>query len=106
MLTVIKIKNAKEKDKQYKLTDGQGLCLLITPNGGKLWRFKYRFGGKEKLFSFGVYPEISLIDAREKRDAARKQVDNGIDPGEVRKAHRLLAIVVMSSRAVEHHFDR
>jgi integrase len=94
MLNVIKIKNAKEKDKQYKLTDGQGLYLLVMPSGGKWWRFKYRFGGKEKLLAFGTYPEISLADARERRDAARKQVANGIDPGEVRKAQKAAGIAV------------
>ncbi|MGE5174087.1 MAG: Arm DNA-binding domain-containing protein, partial [Betaproteobacteria bacterium] len=77
MLTAIKVKSAKGKVKQYKLTDGQGLYLLVKPNGGKLWRFKYRFGGKEKLLSFGTYPEISLVEARAKRDEARKQVANG-----------------------------
>ncbi len=87
-LTAIKIKNAKGRDKPYKLTDGQGLFLQVTPSGSKLWRFKYCFGGKEKLLAFGTYPEISLADAREKRDAARKQVANGIDPGEVRRAQK------------------
>jgi integrase len=88
MLTDIKVKSAKGKEKPYKLTDGQGLYLQVTPAGGKWWRFKYRFDGKEKLLSFGTYPEISLADAREKRDAARKQVANGIDPSEVRKAEK------------------
>ena len=87
-MTDIKVKSAKEKNKAYKLTDGQGLYLLVTPPGGKLWRFKYRFGGKEKVLAFGSYPEISVADAREKRDAARKQVAHGIDPGEVRKAQK------------------
>jgi hypothetical protein len=88
LLTDMKVKSAKGKDKAYKLTDGQGLYLLVTPAGGKLWRFKYRFGGKEKGLAFGTYPEISLADAREKRDAARKQVAHEIDPSEVRKAQK------------------
>lgn len=88
MLTDFKVKSAKAKEKPYKLTDGQGLYLLVTPQGGKLWRFKYRFNNKEKGRAFGTYPEISLADAREKRDAARKQVANGIDPSEVRKAEK------------------
>ena len=88
MLTATEVKVAKQKEKPYKLTDGQGLYLQVTPTGGKLWRFKYRFDDKEKLLSFGTYPEISLADAREKRDAARKQVANGIDPGKIRKAEK------------------
>lgn len=88
MLTDIKVKSAKGKEKPYKLTDGQGLFLLVTPAAGKLWRFKYRFDGKEKLLSFGAYPEISLADARAKRDAARKMVANDIDPSEIRKAQK------------------
>ena len=91
-LTATQVKNAKGKDKPYKLTDGQGLYLQVTPSGSKLWRFKYFFGGKEKLLAFGSYPEISLLDAREKRDAARKQVANGVDPGEIRKAQKEVKI--------------
>ncbi|MEZ4600582.1 MAG: integrase arm-type DNA-binding domain-containing protein [Syntrophotaleaceae bacterium] len=87
-LTDAKIRNAKPGAKQVKLFDGDGLFLLVAPNGGKWWRFKYRFGGKEKLLSFGTYPEVSLADAREKRFQARKQVAAGIDPGEVRKAQQ------------------
>ncbi len=87
-LTATKVKNAKGREKPYKLTDGQGLFLQVTPSGSKLWRFKYCFGGKEKLLAFGTYPEISLLDARQKRDAARKLVANGIDPSAVRKAQK------------------
>ena len=87
-LTDVKARNAKPGAKQVKLFDGDGLFLLVTPSGGKWWRFKYRFGGKEKLLSFGTYPEVSLSQARDKRDAARKQVAAGIDPGEVRKAQK------------------
>lgn len=83
MLTAAKIKTAKKKEKAYKISDAQGLYLFISPAGGKLWRFKYRFGGKEKLLSFGAYPEISLVDARERRDVARKQVAQGVDPAAV-----------------------
>jgi len=88
LLTAIEIKVAKKKEKPYKLTDGQGLYLQVTTSGGKLWRFKYRFDDKEKLLAFGTYPEISLAEAREKREAARKLVANGIDPGEIRKAEK------------------
>ena len=84
-LTDTKARNAKPKDKQYKIFDTDGLFLLVAPSGGRWWRFKYRFGGKEKLMSLGTYPEISLLEARGKRDKARKQVANGIDPMQIRK---------------------
>jgi len=62
--------------------------MLVTPQGGKYWRFKYRLSGKERLLALGTYPEISLVDARERRDQARKQVAHGIDPGAARKAQK------------------
>lgn len=81
------IKNAKPTpDKAYKLPDEKGMYLLINPNGSKYFRLKYRFGGKEKVLALGVYPDTSLKQAREKRDEARKQLAEGIDPGENRKA--------------------
>lgn len=81
-LTVTQIKNAKPKEKAYKLADEQGLYLLITPNGSKLWKLKYRFEGIEKKLSFGSFPEVSLADARAERDKARKQIKaDKIDPG-------------------------
>lgn len=79
------IRNAKPKDKPYKLTDERGLYLLINP-AGKYWRLDYRFEGKRKTLALGVYPDVSLKDAREKRDEARKQLAAGIDPGAQRKA--------------------
>jgi len=87
-LTDAKLRNVKPGDKQTKHFDGDGLYLLVTPAGGKGWRFKYRFGGKEKLLSFGTYPEISLGEARQRREEARQQVAKGIDPSEVRKAQK------------------
>ncbi len=81
-----KIRNAKSREKEYKLFDGGGLFLLVTPTGGKLWRFKYRFDGKEKMLSLGSYPEISLADARLKKEEARGHVAKGVDPGEVKRA--------------------
>ena len=74
MLNDLKVKASKKMKKPYKLTDGQGLFLQVTPSGEKLWRFKYRFYNKERLLSFGSYPEVSLADARDKRAEARKQV--------------------------------
>lgn len=85
-LTDTAIKNAKPGTKQRKLYDERGLFLLISPKGGKWWRFKYMFDGKEKLLSLGTYPDVSLKDARDRRDKARKQAAAGIDPGEHRKA--------------------
>ncbi|MFM8330310.1 MAG: tyrosine-type recombinase/integrase [Candidatus Methylumidiphilus sp.] len=85
-LTDNAIRNAKPGEKPVKLADEKGLFLLIAPAGGKWWRLKYRFGGKEKLLSLGIYPETGLKDAREKRDQARKALAQGIDPGEQRKA--------------------
>jgi len=85
-LTDIIIRTFKPKDKPIKASDGGGLFLWIMPNGGKWWRLHYRFEKKQKLLSLGVYPDVSLKDARERRDEARKQLAAGIDPGENRKA--------------------
>lgn len=84
-LTDIKVRTAKPTDKQYKLTDGNGMHLLIHPNGSRYWRLQYRFGGKQKMLALGVYPEVSLADARARRDEARKLLANGIDPGDKKK---------------------
>ena len=85
-LTDLQISKSKPREKQYKKHDGGGLFLIITPTGGKWWRFKYRYNDKEKTLSFGTYPEISLSDARKLREDARSQVAKGIDPSELRKA--------------------
>lgn len=85
-LTDTLIKNTKPTDKTQKLFDGGGLYLELTPKGSKRWRFKYRFMGKEKLLSVGLYPEISLKVARERRDDLRRKVAEGIDPSVQRKA--------------------
>ena len=87
-LTATTIKTCKPKDKAYKLTDGGGLYLLVSPSGGKWWRFDYRFQSKRKTISMGVYPAISLKDARDRRDEAKKQLANGIDPAMVRKSQK------------------
>jgi integrase len=88
-LTDTAIRRSKPAETPYKLFDGGGLHLLINPAGGRLWRWKYRFAGAEKLMALGRYPEVSLADARERRDAARKRLANGIDPMAERKAERL-----------------
>ena len=82
------IRKAKPADKTQRLFDGGGLYLEITPAGGKLWRQKYRFGGKEKRLAHGTYPEVSLAEARERRDNARRLLAAGTDPGEHRKAEK------------------
>jgi hypothetical protein len=87
-LSDVKVRNVKPTEKQQKLFDGDGLFLLVTPTGGKWWRFKYRFGGKEKLLALGTYPEITLGDARQRREDARKLIANGVDPSEVKKAQK------------------
>jgi integrase len=93
LLSDITIRTAKPKDKPYKMTDGDGMFLYVQPNGSRYWRLKYRFAGKEKTLALGVYPEVSLADARERRIQARKTLAIGNDPSEVKKeAKRLSAI--------------
>jgi integrase len=84
-LTEIKIKSAKIKDKNYKLSDGEGLYLLVNPNGSKYWRLKYRFGGKEKVYSIGIYPKVSLAEAREERFKIKKKIKDGYNPNDQKK---------------------
>jgi integrase len=90
-LSDAKARNAKPRTRPYKITDGEGLFLLITPSGGKYWRLKYFFCGKEKLLALGVYPEINLAEARERRAQARKVLATGSDPGETKKEAKRLA---------------
>lgn len=85
-LSDVAIRKAKPAAKPYKMAAGLGLFLLVNPTGSKLWRWKYRVAGKEKLLALGAYPDVSLIAAREATTDARKLLANGTDPGEVRKA--------------------
>lgn len=87
-LTDDDIQNARLRGKRYKLYDTSGLFLLVAPAGGKWWRFKYRFKGKEKQLAFGTYPKVSLTEARALRDNARQMVKQGIDPSALRKAEK------------------
>ena len=87
-LSDLSIKKAKPEAKQRKLSDGGGLYILIHPNGGKYWQLGYRFVGKQKTLALGVYPDVGLSDARERRDQARKLIANGIDPGEVKRVQK------------------
>src|SRR5271157_1505319 len=100
-LTDTEIRRSKPAERPYKLSDGGGLHLLITQAGGKLWRWKYRFDGAEKLMALGRYPEVALADARERRDAARKRLANGIDPMAERMAEKTAVKV-----ATEHAFEK
>ena len=88
MLTETAIRSAKPREKPYKLFDERGLYLLVAPTGGRLWRFRYRHGGKEKLLAVGAYPDVPLRRAREKRDEARRLVADGIDPNVRRQADK------------------
>ncbi len=80
-LKELEARYATKRGKDYKLTDGEGLYLLVRPNGSKLWRFKYRFAGKEKLLAFGQYPGVGLADARLRRAEAKVALGQGLDPG-------------------------
>lgn len=91
-LTDTKIRSTKPGDKPIKIYDERGLFILINPNGSRWWRFKYRFGEKEKSLSLGVYPEVSLKEAREQRDQMRKQLSSDIDPANHRKIHKATSI--------------
>src|ERR1700722_19418618 len=84
-LTAIQITKAKPESRLKKLSDGQGLQLHIFPNGSKLWRLAYRFDGRQKLLSLGVFPEVGLQGAREAKDAARKLLAGGIDPSQQKR---------------------
>lgn len=84
-LTDTEIKKSKPKDKQYKLSDGAGLCLIITPKGSKYFRFDYSFNGKRKSISFGTYPDTSLKEARDRRAEAKELIKDGVDPAQKRK---------------------
>ena len=88
MLSDVTIRNRKPGPQNVKLFDSEGLYLLITTAGGKLWRLKYRFDGKEKLLALGSYPEIPLAEARARKTEARQQIANGIDPGVIKKAKK------------------
>ena len=87
-LTDLTVRKAKPRTKTYKMADGGGLFLQVQPGGSKYWRLFYRFNGKQKLLALGVYPDVPLILARERRDAARKLLATGIDPSENRKASK------------------
>lgn len=92
-LTDTAIRNAKPKDKPYKVADSQGLYLLVNPRGSKLWRVKYRMNGVERKLALGSYPEITLAEARSARDAARRQLAHAIDPNVAKRQARIEASI-------------
>jgi len=96
-LTDTLIRNIKPKEKAFRAFDGDGLYLEVAPAGGKWWRLKYRLNGKEKRLSLGVYPDVSLKDARERCREMRKLLTNGIDPSEYRKTTKTAKLDVMAN---------
>jgi integrase len=96
-LTDSAARNAKPRQKSYKLSDGHGLYLQVEPSGSKLWRLKYRFSDKEKRLSFGVYPSVTLAQARERQVEARRLLGTGVDPGEFKKQTRRAAVVASAN---------
>lgn len=100
-LTDTKLRATKPKDKTYRLADAGGLYLEVSPAGGRYWRWKYRIGGKEKRLALGVYPEVTLAEARASRDAARKELAAGTDPGQARKEAKR-----KTSAALENSFEK
>ncbi len=79
------VTNARPRDCDYKLTDGDGLFLLVRPNGSKLWRMNYKYLGRYRTLAFGSWPAVSLADARAKREEARRQIAAGLDPSHEKK---------------------
>jgi len=100
-LTDAAARNAKPREKEYKLADGGGLYLLVTPAGGKLWRLKFRVDGREKKLSIGSYPEISLAEARKRRDEAREQMASGKDPSREKQLAKHRAQVAAANTFAE-----
>lgn len=96
-LTDVQVRNAKASAAPYKLTHGNGMFLLVQPNGAKYWRLSYRFLGKQKTLALGVYPAVTVATARKKRDEAREQTAAGIDPGEAKKEARRAAEIAAAN---------
>lgn len=99
-LTDLMVRNARPSEKARKLPDGGGLYLLVQPTGSRLWRLDYRFAGKRKTAAFGVYPGVSLAEAREKREALKKLLATGVDPGQARKEEKRAILI-----AAENSFE-
>jgi hypothetical protein len=96
-LSEIAVKNAKPRAALYKLFDYNGLFLAVTPSGGRLWRFKYRFAGKEQQLSLGRYPDLGLKEARDRCHKARKQLSDGVDPVSMVRKQKAAAIIAATN---------
>lgn len=109
-LTAIQIKEAAPSEKDQKLSDGQGMYLLVQKSGGKYWRMDYRFAGKRKTFAIGVFPQVSLKEARDRRYEARKMLSDGLDPSQEKKKLKMLSDVPTFAEIVDrwwgHEKDR
>jgi integrase len=97
MLTDLEVKRAKPGDRLRKLSDSAGLQLWVQPNGSKLWRMAYRFGGRQKVLALGVYPQMALKEAREARETARRHLNDGRDPSQVRKLDKAVKAVASAN---------
>ncbi|GAM02997.1 hypothetical protein SP5_122_00020 [Sphingomonas parapaucimobilis NBRC 15100] len=104
-LKELEVRYAIKRAKDYKLTDGEGLYLLVHPNGSKLWRTKYRYGGKEKLLSFGGHPAVSLAEARLRRAKAKVVLGEGGDPGAGKKPRTQMTFEETARKWHGHRFD-
>lgn len=96
-LSATAVRNAKPRKKPFKLSDGGGLFLFVAPNGGRYWRMGYRYDGKQKVLSFGVFPDVSLADARERRDQARRLLAKGMDPSIQAKLDKIAASIASAN---------
>jgi integrase len=105
-LTDATLRSLRPRTKPYKVADERGLFLLVQPNGGRWWRFRYTLNGKEKLISFGSYPDVALKEARDRRDEARKHVAAGIDPSALRRKERLDRAETFEAIARDWHSNR
>jgi integrase len=108
MLTAAGVLSLKPKETPFKVSDGAGLYILVQPSGSKLWRMAYRFRGRQKTAAFGIYPEVSLADARARRDDAKRQLRSGEDPGAVVKAEKIAAVAATATtfRAVSAEWEQ
>lgn len=104
LLTDLKVRSAKSTDRDWKLSDGGGLFLLVKPTGGKLWRWKYRLQGKENLFAIGGFPQVSLAEARAAREKARALVKQGIHPAERQQVKQRNLEALELKRSKENSF--
>jgi integrase len=101
LLTAAKIAHIPPKEKPYKVKDDHGLYLLVTPSRGRLWRYRYRFASKVKDLAIGTFPDVSLAEARDKRDVAREQLKNGLDPAEVKRAQKTIVAQAADGQSAE-----